>query len=93
MFLIFFVQNLILCLIVTIIAASLTLIERKVLSIVQRRVGPNYVGFRGRLQFIADALKLLLKGITVPNLTNKKLFIFIPMIAVFIAYTFWINTI
>lgn len=93
MLLTFFIQNLILCLIVTIIAASLTLIERKVLSIVQRRVGPNYVGFRGRLQFIADALKLLLKGITIPNLTNKKLFVFIPMFAVFIAYTFWINTI
>jgi NADH-quinone oxidoreductase subunit H len=51
-------------------------------------VGPNYVGFKGRLQFIADALKLLLKGITIPDLTNKKLFVFIPALAIFVSYTF-----
>ena len=58
-------------LLVTLIIASLTLIERKVLSLIQRRVGPNFVGFRGRLQYIADALKLFLKGIIVPDNLNK----------------------
>ena len=64
------------------------IIERKFLSLLQRRVGPNYVGYKGRLQYIADALKLLLKGITIPDLTNKKLFVFIPALAIFISYTF-----
>ena len=49
-------------LVLTIIIASLTLIERKFLSLVQRRVGPNFVGYKGRLQYIADALKLFVKG-------------------------------
>ena len=75
-------------LIITTSIALLTLMERKLLSVVQRRVGPNNVGFRGRLQFIADALKLLLKGIHIPDLTNKKLFVVIPMISLFVCYTF-----
>ncbi len=82
----------VLSLIITIAIASLTLVERRVLSLVQRRVGPNHVGYRGRLQFIADALKLLLKGITIPDLTNRKLFVFIPAFSLFVCYTFWLNT-
>jgi NADH-quinone oxidoreductase subunit H len=58
-------------LLVTLVIASLTLIERKVLSLVQRRVGPFFVGYRGRLQYIADALKLLNKGLLIPNESNK----------------------
>ena len=57
-------------LVLTIIIASLTLIERKFLSLVQRRVGPNFVGYKGRLQYIADALKLFVKGIVIPDESN-----------------------
>ena len=88
-----FVIVILLSLIITFTIALLTLVERKVLSIVQRRVGPNQTGFRGRLQFIADALKLLLKGINVPDLTNKKLFVFIPVCSLFFCYSFWTNSI
>jgi NADH:ubiquinone oxidoreductase subunit H len=63
--------NVILMLILTIIIAALTLIERKFLALVQRRVGPNFVGYRGRLQYIADALKLFIKGALVPDEANK----------------------
>jgi len=66
-----FIVNIILLLILTIIIACLTLVERKILSLMQRRVGPDFVGYRGRLQYIADALKLFIKGALVPYEANK----------------------
>lgn len=80
-------------LLVTMIIASLTLIERKVLSLVQRRVGPHYVGYRGRLQYIADALKLFVKGVLVPHESNKMWFVAMPALTAAICYTFWMNSI
>jgi NADH:ubiquinone oxidoreductase subunit H len=61
------VYCIILMLLSTLIIAALTLVERKFLSLIQRRVGPNFVGYRGRLQYIADALKLLSKGTLIPD--------------------------
>jgi NADH-quinone oxidoreductase subunit H len=63
--------NIVLMLLITLVIASLTLMERKFLSLLQRRVGPYFVGYRGRLQYIADALKLFIKGIIIPEETNK----------------------
>lgn len=83
--------NIILMLILTIIIASLTLIERKFLALVQRRVGPNFVGYKGRLQYIADALKLFVKGSLIPDESNRFLFVTIPSIALAICYSFWMN--
>lgn len=80
-------------LLVTLIIASLTLIERKFLSLLQRRVGPNYVGYKGRFQYIADALKLFLKGILIPLESNNFWFALIPATALSICYSFWINSI
>ena len=65
------IYNIVLMLLITLIIASLTLIERKFLSLLQRRVGPNYVGYKGRLQYIADALKLFVKGVLIPYESNK----------------------
>ena len=80
-------------LLVTLIIASLTLIERKFLSLLQRRVGPNYVGYKGRLQYIADALKLFVKGVLIPYESNKFWFILVPSTALTICYSFWINSV
>jgi len=85
--------NIIAMLLVTLIIASITLLERKILSLVQRRVGPYFVGYRGRLQYIADALKLFIKGIVVPDQTNKFWFVAMPSFAAAICYTFWMNSI
>jgi len=80
-------------LLLTLIIASLTLIERKFLSLLQRRVGPNYVGYKGRLQYIADALKLFIKGVLIPYESNKCWFVLIPSTALSICYAFWINSV
>lgn len=86
--LIILVYNIILMLLVTLIIASLTLIERKFLSLLQRRVGPNYVGYKGRLQYIADAVKLFVKGVLIPYESNKFWFVLIPSSALAICYSF-----
>jgi NADH:ubiquinone oxidoreductase subunit H len=80
-------------LVLTIIIAALTLIERKFLALVQRRVGPQFVGYKGRLQYIADALKLFIKGALVPDEANKFWFITIPAIVAAICYSFWMNAV
>jgi NADH:ubiquinone oxidoreductase subunit H len=85
--------NIVLMLVMTLIIASLTLVERKVLALIQRRVGPHFVGYRGRLQYLADALKLLLKGTLIPDESNKFLFITIPAICAAVCYTFWMNSV
>lgn len=86
-----FLFNVINILLVTLIIAALTLIERKLLSLTQRRVGPYYVGYKGRLQYIADALKMFIKGIFIPNEVNKVAFIVLPSILIAICYSLYIN--
>ena len=88
-----FLTNILIFLLLTLIIATITLMERKILSLVQRRVGPNYIGYRGRLQFIADALKLLVKHIVIINKVNKFLFVLLPACVLIMCYLFWINLI
>ena len=78
----------VLFLIFTVVIATVTLVERKVLSLVQRRVGPQYVGYKGRLQFIADAVKFLVKHILIVNKTNKVFFLLIPALTLVVSYLF-----
>jgi len=65
--------------------ALLTLLERKVMSSVQRRRGPNVIGFFGLLQPFADGLKLALKETNVPFKASRSLFIIGPILAFFLA--------
>lgn len=88
-----FIVNIVLLLILTVIIACLTLVERKILSLMQRRVGPDFVGYRGRLQYIADALKLFIKGALVPHESNKFWFVCIPALTLAVSYSFWLNAV
>ena len=60
--------------------AFLTILERKAMASMQRRLGPNIVGFYGSLQAFADALKLLLKEYISPTQANLALFFLGPII-------------
>ena len=60
--------------------AYITVAERKTMASMQRRLGPNAVGYFGLLQAFADALKLLLKEYVSPTQANKILFFLGPII-------------
>ena len=60
--------------------AFVTIAERKTMASMQRRLGPNIVGYYGLLQAFADALKLLLKEYVGPTQANLILFFLGPII-------------
>jgi NADH-ubiquinone oxidoreductase chain 1 len=60
--------------------AFVTVAERKTMASMQRRLGPNVVGYYGLLQAFADALKLLLKEYVAPTQANFVLFFLGPII-------------
>ena len=60
--------------------AFVTIAERKTMASMQRRLGPNIVGYYGLLQAFADALKLLLKEYVSPTQANIVLFFLGPII-------------
>ena len=60
--------------------AFLTVAERKTMASMQRRLGPNIVGYYGLLQAFADALKLLLKEYISPTQANIVLFFLGPVV-------------
>ncbi len=60
--------------------AYVTVAERKTMASMQRRLGPNIVGYYGLLQAFADALKLLLKEYVAPTQANIILFFLGPII-------------
>jgi len=61
--------------------AYMTWAERKVIALMQDRVGPNRTGPFGLLQPIADGVKLLGKEDLVPKFADKRVFIIAPLIS------------
>jgi NADH-quinone oxidoreductase subunit H len=65
------------------------LVERWVIGWIQVRRGPMRVGWKGILQPIADAIKLLMKEQMVPTGASKVLFYLAPIVCVAPALAAW----
>ena len=74
------VEVLVLIIPVLLVVAFVTIAERKTMASMQRRLGPNSVGYYGLLQAFADALKLLLKEYVSPTQSNIILFFLGPIL-------------
>ena len=73
-------QILLIILPILIAVAYVTIAERKTMASMQRRLGPNVVGYYGLLQAFADALKLILKEYISPSQSNLGLFFLGPIL-------------
>lgn len=59
------------------------------MAYMQRRIGPNNIGYIGILQAFADAIKLLIKEVIYPSQSNTYLFVISPIISIFINIIIW----
>lgn len=69
--------------------AFMTIIDRKGMGSMQRRVGPNVVGYYGVLQPFADALKLVVKEQVIPAQSTKSLFFLAPLLTLIFSLLGW----
>ena len=60
--------------------AYFTIAERKLMGSIQRRRGPNVIGFVGLLQPLADGLKLFVKETILPSNSNIYVFLLAPIL-------------
>ena len=64
------------------IVAYTVLAERRILALIQGRLGPNRVGYGGILQPFADLLKFILKEDIVPDKATRFVYFLAPIVAI-----------
>lgn len=74
---------------VLIAIAYFTLVDRKIMAAMQRRSGPNVVGFWGMLQPLADGVKLLVKETVIPIHSNQFIFLLAPVLSFILSMLVW----
>jgi len=67
--------------------AYFTLYERHILAALQRRQGPNVVGYYGLFQPLTDGLKLFVKESILPKSANTFIFLVSPIFTFGLART------
>jgi NADH-quinone oxidoreductase subunit H len=84
------IQILFIFICILIAVAFFSLAERKVIASVQRRIGPNIMGFAGVLQPFADGLKLFVKETIFPSNANLFIFLAAPILTFTLSLITWI---
>ena len=69
--------------------AYFTIAERKIMGGIQRRRGPNVIGYIGLLQPLADGLKLFAKETTLPTSANTGIFLLAPSLSFILSLMGW----
>src|SRR5262245_3681023 len=65
---------------IMLVVAYMVYAERRVLAVIQDRLGPNRVGWQGLLQPFADLIKFIFKEDIIPLSVNKALYMMAPVI-------------
>lgn len=66
---------------IMLICAYAVYAERRVLAVIQNRLGPNRVGWQGLLQPFADLIKFIFKEDIIPMSVNRALYVMAPIIS------------
>lgn len=69
--------------------AYFTIAERKIMGSIQRRKGPNVIGFLGLLQPLTDGLKLFVKETVLPSNSNTFMFLLAPILSFVLSLVGW----
>ena len=80
------VKFLVAFIIVQVIVAAMNWVERRLLGLMQARLGPNRVGPKGLFQIVADPIKFLLKEDIVPSSAETVAYFLGPMLPLIPAF-------
>nr|YP_009728671.1 NADH dehydrogenase subunit 1 [Asobara japonica]QHR84927.1 NADH dehydrogenase subunit 1 [Asobara japonica] len=84
-----FLMLLLMLIMIMINVAFLTLFERKILSYIHYRKGPNKISFWGILQPFSDAMKLLFKEMFIVKNSNMYIYMLSPFFMFMLIMSLW----